>query len=199
MKTIGNQIIELRNKKGITQEELAEKANISLRTVQRIENSESIPRGKTLKLIGDILDLNLEEISNTEQPKKADKIGNIIINVFFLLILNLVLMGIIGYLTLDSEATLNSRFGAFLLSFFIPIFIVFLTPQMSNQLRLIKFGSGFFLYIILVISMHGFPVGFITGLIPCTLIALSILYFGKKLINLRQRTLHNIGSSQITG
>lgn len=193
METIGNKIAELRNKKGLTQEELAEKSKISLRTVQRIENNESIPRGKTLKLIAEILDTNFEKITDSKEKSKGNKIISLIINLFFLLVLNLVLMSIIGYLTLDSEANLNSRFGAFLLSFFVPIFIVFLTPQMNNQSRLLKFGSGFFLYILLVISKHGFPIGFVTGLVPCLLIAISVLYFGRKLLNFSPRTLHNIG------
>tara|TARA_R100000789_G_C2947814_1_gene134086 strand:+ start:61 stop:669 length:609 start_codon:yes stop_codon:yes gene_type:complete len=199
MEHIGNKIAESRNKQGLTQEELADKSKISLRTVQRIENNESVPRGKTLKLIGEILNIKFEKTTNSKEPTKVNKISNRIINVFFLLVLNLVLMSIIGYLTLDSEANLNSRFGAFLLSFFVPIFIVFLTPQMNNQTRLLKFGSGFFLYMILVISKHGFPVGFVTGLIPCLLTALSVLYFGRKILNFSPRTLHNNGSSPISG
>lgn len=184
MDSIGKKIADARNLKGLTQEELAEKANISLRTVQRIENNENIPRGKTLKLIGDTLEINLKIFTNPDEFKRLHKIGNQIIKIFFLLILNLVLMSVIGYLTFDSEANLNSRFGAFLLSFFIPIFITFLTPQMNKLSRLLKFGSGFFIYIILVLSKHGFPIGFVTGLIPCLLIALSVLYFGRELLSL---------------
>jgi transcriptional regulator with XRE-family HTH domain len=40
---------DLRTKQGLSQEELAEKTGLSLRTIQRIENGESIPRGDTLK------------------------------------------------------------------------------------------------------------------------------------------------------
>ncbi|SDG68983.1 helix-turn-helix domain-containing protein [Mucilaginibacter sp. P25] len=36
----GKKIKELRNRKGLSQEELAEQAQLSLRTVQRIENDE---------------------------------------------------------------------------------------------------------------------------------------------------------------
>ena len=41
-------IKELRNRKGYSQEQLAEESKLSLRTVQRIEKGESIPRGDTL-------------------------------------------------------------------------------------------------------------------------------------------------------
>lgn len=39
---------ELRNRKGFSQEQLAEESKLSLRTIQRIEHGESIPRGDTL-------------------------------------------------------------------------------------------------------------------------------------------------------
>lgn len=50
MKTsnLGKKIKELRARKGLSQEELAEQAQISLRTVQRIENDETEARGDTL-------------------------------------------------------------------------------------------------------------------------------------------------------
>ena len=39
---------DLRNRKGFSQEQLSEESKLSLRTVQRIEKGESIPRGDTL-------------------------------------------------------------------------------------------------------------------------------------------------------
>lgn len=48
---VGNKISEIRNQKGITQKELSESCNIDIRTIQRIESGEVIPRMSTLKLI----------------------------------------------------------------------------------------------------------------------------------------------------
>ncbi len=62
MNKIGEKIRDVRKKKGLTQEELAEYAKVNLRTIQRIENSESDPRGKTLNLICQVLELNAEDI-----------------------------------------------------------------------------------------------------------------------------------------
>jgi uncharacterized Tic20 family protein len=62
MNDLGNKIRELRKKKGLSQEELAELAGINLRTIQRIENNESEPRGNTLHLICKALDVNAEEL-----------------------------------------------------------------------------------------------------------------------------------------
>lgn len=41
---LGKKILELRKEKGLTQEELVEKRNISVRTLQRIETGEVTPR-----------------------------------------------------------------------------------------------------------------------------------------------------------
>lgn len=48
---LGKRIIELRKKKGFTQEELVEKCNLNVRTLQRIESGEVNPRGYTIKII----------------------------------------------------------------------------------------------------------------------------------------------------
>ena len=53
---LGKKIFELRQNKGLTQSELAEKCNLSLRTVQRIESTEVMPRNYTIKLIFSNLD-----------------------------------------------------------------------------------------------------------------------------------------------
>lgn len=45
---LAKKIKELRGRKGMSQEELAEKSQLSLRTVQRIEGGETEPRGDTL-------------------------------------------------------------------------------------------------------------------------------------------------------
>lgn len=63
---LGKKINELRKAKGLTQEELVEKCNISVRTLQRIEVGEVTPRSYTLRTIFAALDYNLEEsVENT--------------------------------------------------------------------------------------------------------------------------------------
>ncbi|HKL67543.1 MAG TPA: helix-turn-helix domain-containing protein [Bacteroidales bacterium] len=56
---LGRKISELRKAKGLTQVELAEKCNLSLRTIQRIESSEVMPRSYTIKLIFENLDYEI--------------------------------------------------------------------------------------------------------------------------------------------
>ena len=181
MNWIAKKIGETRKLRGLTQEELAEKAKINLRTIQRIENSESEPRGKTLNLICQALEIDSKELILTDNSSHENRILKKIINGLFLLALNFVLMGIVGFLTLDSNANLNSMFGGFLLSLFIPYFIVTLTKKMNGIERMLKFGIGYIVYFILIMVFHGFSVGFKTGLFPCLLISLSVLYFGNEL------------------
>ena len=71
MNEIGKKIKEVRKKKGLSQEELAESAKVNLRTIQRIENNESEPRGKTLNLICEVLEINAEDI--LDYGKHLDK------------------------------------------------------------------------------------------------------------------------------
>ncbi len=42
---LAKRVKELRTKKGLSQEQLAEASGLSLRTIQRIENGETLPRG----------------------------------------------------------------------------------------------------------------------------------------------------------
>lgn len=98
-----------------------------------------------------------------------------------LVILNVILIGMISYLTTDTGASLNSQFGAFLLSFFIPVFIVSATPKMKPIERIVKFGSGMVVYSILVFLIHGIAMSFISGLLPSTFIFLMTLIFGERI------------------
>jgi transcriptional regulator with XRE-family HTH domain len=181
MNMVGKKISETRKSKGLTQEELAEMSKMNLRTIQRIENNESIPRGKTLSLICEVLEINMVEMINIETNNRKKTLLITIINAAFLLALNIILMLIFGYLTLDSEANLNSRMGAFLLSFFIPIFIVFKTPQMNRIERMLKFGFGFISYIIITLFIQ-YKVAIMSGLVPCLLFALAVLFYGNELL-----------------
>lgn len=63
---LGQKISELRKSKGLTQEELVEQCNISVRTIQRIEAGEVTPRSYTIKTILSALDYDLERIQTEE-------------------------------------------------------------------------------------------------------------------------------------
>ncbi|RAW02545.1 helix-turn-helix domain-containing protein [Pseudochryseolinea flava] len=70
MKT-GELIKQLRLKKGITQDELAERTDISVRTIQRIESCEVDPRAYTLQSIATALEVDFEMLAGTEDKPEA--------------------------------------------------------------------------------------------------------------------------------
>lgn len=55
-----------RSAKGFSQEELAEKSGLSLRTVQRIENSETIPRGDSIQRLASTLGITPDDLMSWE-------------------------------------------------------------------------------------------------------------------------------------
>lgn len=174
-------IIATRIKKGLTQEELAQQAKVNLRTIQRVEKSETKPREITLNLICDALELEVDDVTVKQESAKRNRFISKAIDIIFLILLNMVLMMIFGYLTIDINAQTNSVIGGLLLSIFLPFFIVFLTQKMGPLERLLKFGSGFIVYFFLFLFAHGFPQGFVSGLYPCLLICVTVLYFGDNL------------------
>lgn len=68
--SIAQKIVQFRKAKGYSQEALSEKANISLRTLQRIEKGDTEPRGHTLRAITEVLEVPVEELMDF--TKKED-------------------------------------------------------------------------------------------------------------------------------
>lgn len=64
---ISQKISLARKKKGLTQDELANLANLTVRTIQRIESGENTPRAFTIKALADALDLPFEDLAAEEQ------------------------------------------------------------------------------------------------------------------------------------
>ncbi|MDO5968602.1 helix-turn-helix domain-containing protein [Flavivirga aquimarina] len=121
MSIIGKKISETRKSKGLTQEELAELSKVNLRTIQRIENNESEPRGKTLILICEALDIDIEDLINSKKQIK-DNINSNLVHGFIL-------------------ASKGKRFSANLLETFIYVITVFIpytiykTPSLKEFLN----------------------------------------------------------------
>lgn len=67
----GQLIKELRLKKGITQEDLAAKTDISVRTIQRIESGDVDPRAYTLQSIAAALEVDFAILASSEEELNA--------------------------------------------------------------------------------------------------------------------------------
>ncbi|WPR73692.1 helix-turn-helix transcriptional regulator [Algoriphagus sp. NG3] len=65
---LGKKISEMRQAKGLTQEELVEKCNLNVRTIQRIEAGEVTPRSYTIKALFEALGAKMENIEAESSP-----------------------------------------------------------------------------------------------------------------------------------
>ena len=62
-------ITAIRKSKGFSQEVLAEQSGVSLRTIQRVEQGDTVPRGHTLQALAAALDVSLEDFR--AEPEQA--------------------------------------------------------------------------------------------------------------------------------
>ena len=86
---LGLKVTELRQQKGLTQEQLAERCEVSPRTIQRIENGEVDPRVYTIHCLGEVLEFDFgEENTSNENLWLA---GLHISSIFVILIIPLLL------------------------------------------------------------------------------------------------------------
>lgn len=68
---LGKKIAELRKAKGLTQEELVSKCNLTVRTLQRIESGTVTPRSYTIKMLFAALDYNIYNSSGNDSEKRV--------------------------------------------------------------------------------------------------------------------------------
>jgi transcriptional regulator with XRE-family HTH domain len=73
---LGQKIQEWRKAKGLTQEELVERCNINVRTIQRIEAGEVTPRSYTVKAILEVLEVNSDDIKTVATEEENQIKGN---------------------------------------------------------------------------------------------------------------------------
>jgi transcriptional regulator with XRE-family HTH domain len=64
---LGLKVSELRQQKGLTQEQLAERCEVSPRTIQRIESGDVDPRAYTLHCLGTALEFDFGEENHTNE------------------------------------------------------------------------------------------------------------------------------------
>ena len=67
MSNIGNKISHFRNLNGFSQEVLADKSGLNIRTIQRIEKGETDPRGDSIQRLCNALEISPEEIIEWQQ------------------------------------------------------------------------------------------------------------------------------------
>ena len=74
MKKYGHIISELRKKKGLTQEQLGKKLNVSYQAVSKWENNLSEPDLETLEKLTDVFEISMSEFFAMSKDNDLNKI-----------------------------------------------------------------------------------------------------------------------------
>ncbi|MBR6690187.1 MAG: helix-turn-helix transcriptional regulator, partial [Bacilli bacterium] len=74
---LGKKILELRKKKGLSQEQLGEKVNVTRQTISNWELEETTPNPEQLKLLSKVLNISIDELlDNDIQNVVVEKVSN---------------------------------------------------------------------------------------------------------------------------
>ena len=99
---IGNKIMELRKKNGLSQEELAEKIGVARQTISKWELGETSPDLKQAKELSKILKVSLDELSNNdikdvlvEKTSNTEKLAGIILKLMKFIIIFIIILPIL--------------------------------------------------------------------------------------------------------
>ena len=83
MKSIGETIAYLRKEKGMTQNELAEKMNVTDKAVSKWERNLSCPDVNTISKLADILGVSVEELLNSKNKEYFNSKIKDLVNLIF--------------------------------------------------------------------------------------------------------------------
>ena len=83
MKSIGEIIASLRKAKGMTQNELAEKMNVTDKAVSKWERDLSCPDVNTISKLADILDVSVEELLKAKKKDEPNTKIKDLVNLIF--------------------------------------------------------------------------------------------------------------------
>ncbi len=110
MSEIGSKVVQFRKIKNLSQEALAEKSGLNLRTVQRVEKGDTVPRGDTIRRLCTALEIKQEELVEWQQVEDRGYLTAL--NLSALTFLIIPLLGIIVPLILwiyKKDKVLNAR------------------------------------------------------------------------------------------
>ncbi len=80
---LGSFIFDKRNKKGISQEELSNKINVDIETINKWEIDEEIPNAKDLKNLAKELDFSADEALGLKEKSRGFNVSGEIVLGFF--------------------------------------------------------------------------------------------------------------------
>lgn len=160
---ISIKVKELRLKRGMSQETLAEESGLSRRTIQRIELGESNPNGDSLKRLADALQVNSDELIDwaiKEDRRYLTFLNLSAISFIFFPLLGILIPFILWTTKKDKIKNINSNAKALInfqitwniMLFFIPIVLLIL-----SRIDFIKgITMSTFIVVIVVLYVYNF-------------------------------------------
>lgn len=141
-------IKDLRNRKGFSQEQLSEESKLSLRTIQRIEKGESIPRGDTLIKLTNALGVTPDDILDWTKTEDKGYLAllnlSALIGVFIQPILGIIIPLVMWILKRD-KVNLVDNYGKKLISFQITwTLLIYAVLIIATKGSYIPFDFNFF-------------------------------------------------------
>lgn len=141
---LSERIRQRRMQKGYSQEYLADSAQVSIRTLQRIEAGQTEPRGHTLIALADALDVAIEDLMDF--TKKNDRSILHLINLsalsYFLLPLGNIILPLIIWILYKDKVEGVGRFGkrqvfiqaGWTILIFLSYVFFFVSPFLRNEM-----------------------------------------------------------------
>lgn len=156
-KNLAQRVKELRTRKGMSQENLADESGLSLRTIQRIENEESNPTGDSLKRLSNALDVTPDDLVDWTVQEDRGYISAMnlsalsflavpLMNVILPLILWFSKKGKVKGLDKSAKTLINFQLTWTILLVVIPViyFMLFLSSASLRKLSFNSFGDPIF-------------------------------------------------------
>lgn len=163
---LSNRIKQHRNRTGLSQDQLATESGLNLRTIQRIENGETVPRGDSLRRLAIALGTSPDELINWKT--KEDKNVLTVLNLSQLSFIAFPILGIIVPLIIwilqKDKIKSVEQMGKSILNFQITWALIFFTTigigaffkitHIDFGAPILTFALIFYAYNILIITLN---------------------------------------------
>lgn len=102
-KVLGNKLLALRKKKGLTQADLAKELNVTYQAVSRWENGDNIPDVDTLISISNFYNISLDKLLKHEDVKAKKGEDNQMLAILFVFIFTHILGFVLGLILFEAD------------------------------------------------------------------------------------------------
>lgn len=203
---LGRKLSNLRKAKGMTQEELVAKCNLSVRTIQRIEAGEVTPRSYTIKALFEALEVEWEHNGHVEVQATQKELPASLRRLIRASIVGGIAFSLISIVEFAMEMTMANGSEKIRFAFYFPVKTVSLICYslfLFAFLRIAKFSKNWMLdlgaWLMILVSLitsgtqlffaylSGIPIELTTGIVMVVSWGVVYLIFGCGLLKLDSR------------